>query len=207
MKWRTADLSIGDGAYGYGTVFGGPSGDQGVYPVTSPFGPRQSFEAGGYQTSGFHQGLDIGYPAGVPLVALFRAEITHVSANNPIYGNYVVYSPAGLAVDDAAWAQVWYGHMRDAPLVNVGDVVEEGALLGYVGATGMAAGAHLHLEVRNRMGPTDPFNALMAGGLGVVPDAPAYQPLTRDQLIARLNAGAVYADLGPATQAVVVFTN
>lgn len=208
MTWRKAELTIGDGQWGFGTVWGGPSGDAGVYPISSPFGPRDPFGTPNGATSGFHQGLDIAYPEGVPLVALFRARITHVSIDHPSYGNYVIYEPADLSVDDDGWAQVWYGHMSSVS-VGVGDGVEEGTLLGRVGSTGMATGPHLHLEVRNRMGPIDPFNALMAGGLGNSPAVtqPTYQPLTREQVIERLNAGAIYIDLAPATQSVIVFTN
>lgn len=204
--WRKADMTIGDGQWGFGTVWGGPSGDAGVYPITSPFGPRDQFIAGGALTSGFHQGLDIGYPEGVPLVAMFDCIVTGVSTDNPAYGNFVIYSPADLDVDDDEWCAIWYGHMSDV-VVTQGQRLAAGDLIGHVGQTGMARGPHLHLELRNRMGPTDPFNALMRGGIGIDPDGPdaPYEPLTREQVVGLLESGANYVDLGPATSAVVVF--
>jgi murein DD-endopeptidase MepM/ murein hydrolase activator NlpD len=217
MAWREATLTIGDGQWGKGTVSGGPTSDGGVYSITSSFGPRETFIAGGYATAGIHQGLDIGYPEGVPLVALFDAEVTHVSNAHPSYGNYVIYSPVGLTVDDPGWCQIWLGHMRDIT-VQVGERVPMGGLVGHVGQTGMATGPHLHLEVRNRMGPIDPFNALMAGGLANAVEVPqpatpaeittslTYVPMTREAVITSLNTGALFVDLNPSTPAVVVFT-
>lgn len=42
-------------------------------------------------------------------------------------------------------------HLKDPPKVRVGDYVMRGTILGYVGATGHAQGAHVHYEVmRNR---------------------------------------------------------
>jgi murein DD-endopeptidase MepM/ murein hydrolase activator NlpD len=46
----------------------------------------------------------------------------------------------------------WYMHMRDDPLVNVGDEIEPGQLLGYVGNTGWSDGAHLHYSVNKAPG-------------------------------------------------------
>lgn len=40
-----------------------------------------------------------------------------------------------------------YAHMREAPLVNMGDTVSGGQQLGRVGNTGASTGAHLHFEV------------------------------------------------------------
>lgn len=45
-----------------------------------------------------------------------------------------------------------YGHMREMPLVKVGDVVTCGQQLGYVGNTGQSSNPHLHFEAR--VGPS-----------------------------------------------------
>lgn len=43
----------------------------------------------------------------------------------------------------------WYMHMRDDPLANVGDEIEGGQLLGYLGNTGGSSGAHLHYSIHS----------------------------------------------------------
>jgi murein DD-endopeptidase MepM/ murein hydrolase activator NlpD len=45
-----------------------------------------------------------------------------------------------------------YGHMKEMPLVKVGDIVTCGQQLGYVGNTGQSSNAHLHFEAR--VGPS-----------------------------------------------------
>jgi murein DD-endopeptidase MepM/ murein hydrolase activator NlpD len=209
MEWRKATLTLGDGKWGFGTVTGGPALSGGAYPITSPFGPRSPIDTQAGTTSGFHQGLDIGYPDGTPLVAMFRAFIRYAVSDHPSLGNYVIMETADADVGNPEWAQVWYGHLKTAPLVTEGEIVEEGVLVGYVGSSGMANGPHLHLEVRNSVGCIDPYNALMAGGLGkqqaAEPEPQPYQPLTRQQVADLVLGGALYADLGPATNAVVIF--
>ena len=41
-----------------------------------------------------------------------------------------------------------YAHMNSAPVVSVGQPVEKGKVLGYVGSTGNSTGNHLHLEMK-----------------------------------------------------------
>ncbi len=39
------------------------------------------------------------------------------------------------------------GHMKDAPLVKIGDWVERGRLIGYVGTSGASSGPHCHYDI------------------------------------------------------------
>ncbi len=55
-------------------------------------------------------------------------------------GHYLVIDGAETGVDFT------YMHLRDAALVDEGDSVKTGQLLGYVGNTGVADGCHLHFE-------------------------------------------------------------
>lgn len=50
-----------------------------------------------------------------------------------------------------------FAHLKHPPLVKAGQYVERGQLLGYVGATGAASGAHLHYEVMKGKPPSFHF--------------------------------------------------
>jgi len=42
---------------------------------------------------------------------------------------------------------VRFAHLKDAPALKIGDLVNRGAVIGTMGNTGSSAGAHLHLDV------------------------------------------------------------
>ena len=79
-----------------------------------------------------HQGQDVFAACDTPVVAARGGKVQfkefHARA-----GNYVVIDGAGTGVDYA------YMHLRDAALVEQGDRVRTGQLIGYVGATGRAS--------------------------------------------------------------------
>ena len=69
---------------------------------------------------------------------------------NGSYGNYVkLQHEDGY---ETLYAHLAYGSVK----LNVGDVVDAGEVLGSMGATGMAYGAHLHFEVRKNGKTVDP---------------------------------------------------
>ncbi len=65
------------------------------------------------------------------------------------YGNYVVIS------HDGTYSTV-YGHLASAA-VSVGQYVNQGDVIGYIGSTGWSTGAHLHFEVRVNGSRVDPL--------------------------------------------------
>lgn len=70
---------------------------------------------------------------------------------NGSYGNYVL-------LDHGNGYQTLYGHMEYGSVhVNVGDSVNEGEVIGYMGNTGESFGAHLHFEVRHNGNRIDPY--------------------------------------------------
>ncbi len=100
---------------------------------------------GGRLTCGFygyagHTGMDIGAPFGTPIFASKAGTVKYAT-------NYVIW-PYGKRVDiDHGQGTVTrYAHMSTV-LVNAGQYVRKGQLLGYMGATGNAYGVHLHFEV------------------------------------------------------------
>jgi murein DD-endopeptidase MepM/ murein hydrolase activator NlpD len=87
---------------------------------------------------GYHSALDISTEKGQPVFATANAIVASASWSGN-YGNLLV-------LDHGFGLQTRYGHLS-AFAVNVGDMVKRGDVIGYVGATGRATGAHLHYEV------------------------------------------------------------
>lgn len=107
--------------------------------------------------STYHTGLDFAAPTGTPIVAVANGVVTSVGYDGS-YGNKTV-----ITLDDGT--ELWFCH-QNSTLVNTGDVVRAGQLIGYIGSTGHVTGPHLHLEVRPGGGdPVDPFSALVVHGL------------------------------------------
>ena len=105
---------------------------------------------GALLTQGLHgwNAVDLGAARGTPIYAA-AGGIVIIAKNggawNGGYGNYVV-----ITHDNGV--QTLYSHMRHA-IVSPGQAVGGGQLIGYVGATGLATGPHLHFEVRGAANP------------------------------------------------------
>jgi murein DD-endopeptidase MepM/ murein hydrolase activator NlpD len=57
-------------------------------------------------------------------------------------------------VETPSSVYVLYGHMKDPPVLQIGDSVSSGELIGLVGNTGASGNPHLHLEIRLGTGGT-----------------------------------------------------
>jgi murein DD-endopeptidase MepM/ murein hydrolase activator NlpD len=112
-------------------------------PISSGFGPRGGGE--------FHPGIDIAVPSGTPIHAAAAGRVTTAGYSGG-YGNLVVIQHEG------PYATA-YGHQSRLE-VYVGEAVQQGQLIGYVGTTGNSTGPHLHFEVRINGRPTDPARYL-----------------------------------------------
>ncbi|MBO6359193.1 N-acetylmuramoyl-L-alanine amidase [Enterococcus casseliflavus] len=99
------------------------------YTISSRFGQRGNE---------FHRGLDLASAQGEPILASRRGTIIRAEYH-PSWGNYVIIRHN----DDSA---TLYAH-QEKYCVNVGEEVEQGQLIGYVGSTGNSTGSHLHFEV------------------------------------------------------------
>lgn len=87
---------------------------------------------------GFHQGLDISAEKGRPVYATADGLVESASYNGD-FGNLVVLRHEfGLSTR--------YGHLS-AFKARPGQTVQRGDVIGFVGSTGRATGAHLHYEV------------------------------------------------------------
>ncbi len=106
-----------------------------------------------------HQGHDVFAKCGTPLVAARGGRVKFKQYHSAA-GHYIVID------GDATGYDYSYMHLRDASLVDQGDHVYTGQLIGFVGDTGRAHGCHLHFEVWKAPGwysggsPIDPLPLL-----------------------------------------------
>jgi murein DD-endopeptidase MepM/ murein hydrolase activator NlpD len=104
--------------------------------ITSIFGPRVHPVHG---TQGFHKGIDYGSPSGTPIKAS-KAGTVVLARYSTSYGNYVI-------VNHGNGVQTLYAHASSLNC-SVGQQVQQGQVIAYVGSTGWSTGAHLHFEIR-----------------------------------------------------------
>jgi murein DD-endopeptidase MepM/ murein hydrolase activator NlpD len=113
-----------------------------VAPVPEPlvvsgyFGEQRSFNGGPVQ--GHHGGTDFGYAAGTPVLATNSGTVV-LAERVRVRGNCVV-------IDHGGGVFSLYGHMQSLN-ATVGQQVGQGAVVGYVGSTGLSTGPHLHWEL------------------------------------------------------------
>lgn len=117
------------------------------YGVTSYFGNR--FHPV-YKEWRLHAGIDIGAPAGEPIVAAADGTVTAVRPSSG-YGNIVViYHGNGISTK--------YAHMPYSSItVRPNQKVKKGQKIAEVGSEGTATGPHLHFEVLKWNTPVNPM--------------------------------------------------
>ena len=108
----------------------------GTYIKTQPYG----YGHGGVDLATFN-----GWSAMVPIYAAESGVVTE-SYNHYSWGEMVKISHGDLDVGKDVYTL--YAHMKEGSrTVKVGDYVNKGDLLGYVGSTGNSTGPHLHFEL------------------------------------------------------------
>jgi murein DD-endopeptidase MepM/ murein hydrolase activator NlpD len=114
-------------------------------PITSYFGYRYHPIL---HFTRFHAGIDIGAGWGSPIVAAADGEVAAAGWDGG-YGRavHIVHAGGLMSV---------YGHMS-AVVAQPGSFVHAGQLIGYVGASGLATGPHLHFEIRQNGNPVNPL--------------------------------------------------
>ena len=124
--------------------------------ISQPFGPSTFwFEPPYAGYPHFHTGIDLVEPFGSPVYAADDGIVALVGNSGGGYGNYVVIAHAG-------GFDTLYGHLSTA-LVQVGQTVTQGTVIGLEGSTGNSTGAHLHFELRINQKPVNPAPYLPPG--------------------------------------------
>ncbi len=140
-----------------------PDGEIVAPPVTSRVSSRPSNTYGGPSYAGYYMrpinggtktqdihgynGIDIGAPAGTPILAAASGTVI-INKDwgwNGGYGSYVV-----IKHDNGT--QTLYAH-NSRNVVGVGQRVVQGQVIAYVGSTGRSTGNHLHFEIRGARNP------------------------------------------------------
>jgi murein DD-endopeptidase MepM/ murein hydrolase activator NlpD len=132
-------------------------------PISSGFGWRATppgsidfFGTGGY----LHSGIDFAASCGTPVYAPTAGEVYRADQGQPDgmigTGNRVVLDHG--VVGNAALATNYY-HLTSF-VVSVGQWVNAGQLIGYVGTTGNSTGCHLHFETVLNGALVDPMGLL-----------------------------------------------
>ncbi len=132
----------------------------------------------GWRHRRMHRGVDLGYPTGTPVAAAFDGMVRiSKGSNTGGYGNLIV-----IRHDNGL--ETYYAHLSRR-LVNPGQIVHAGDIIGLGGNTGRSYGSHLHFEVRylgvdinpNRLIDFDNFklkyDTMYVSGYSVSTPAPA----------------------------------
>src|SRR5213593_2501867 len=131
-----------------------------------------------------HEGVDFSAPYGTPVRATADGVVTRVGREEGGYGNVI-------EVRHANGIRTRYGHLSAFGRgLHVGQRVEQGETIGYVGSTGLSTGPHLHYEFLVNGRPTNPQRQDMGAGTPVPkPLASAYD-MQRETLLLQLEPHA-----------------
>ena len=113
---------------------------------TSGYGVRSDPFRG---SAAMHPGIDLAGPMGTPVYATADGVVDRSEWNNGGYGNLI-------EITHAQGIQTRFGHLSQR-LVQIGQRIHRGQLIGLMGSTGRSTGSHLHYEVRIDGRPVNPI--------------------------------------------------
>lgn len=132
-----------------------------IYPVDDPNTVSSNY---GYRSlsncnkcSRYHNGVDYQQsPTNRNVYSIMDGRISQVKHQGE-YGLHVIVQHV-IYPDELVYSTI-YAHLRQSSVtksLSIGDKVEKGQLLGYIGQTGLATGPHLHFEVLRNGQNMDP---------------------------------------------------
>ncbi|GAB3164223.1 peptidoglycan DD-metalloendopeptidase family protein [Telluribacter humicola] len=104
----------------------------------------------GFRWGRWHNGTDLDLDTGDPVYATYDGMVRIVAVDGSGYGRFVL-------IRHYNGLETLYGHLSK-PLVESGQMVKAGDLIGLGGSTGRSSGPHLHYENRYEGNPFDPRN-------------------------------------------------
>jgi murein DD-endopeptidase MepM/ murein hydrolase activator NlpD len=112
--------------------------------ITQEWGPTNftlepPYTYNGVYYAHFHGGIDMTVGCGAPIYASKAGVV--VASGRPLWP----YDPGyGVVIDHGGGIQTWYWHITTQIIVQPGQVVGTGQVIGYEGTTGFSNGCHLH---------------------------------------------------------------
>ncbi len=127
-----------------------------------------------------HKGIDYAAPTGTPVMATASGAVSFAGTQRG-YGKIIILTHS-KKYDTA------YGHLsRFAKGLHNGKRVNQGDIIGYVGATGMATGPHLHYELRVDGVQKDPAKVVLPTAPPIAKKGMAAFKKETESLVARLD--------------------
>lgn len=118
----------------------------------------------GVTTSAFHNGIDLAAPFGTEIHAAGAGTVTYVGNGNRVLG----LTGWVIVIEHNDGTSTAYNHMyEDGVLVEVGDEVDAGDVIGLVGSAGNSTGPHLHFSAWVDGKAVNPVNYLRERGIEV----------------------------------------
>lgn len=119
----------------------------------------------------WHNGIDISAPIGTPIMAAERGVVLAVGDQDKYcrrgaYGKYIVIKHENNLT-------TLYGHLSQFA-VSVGNIINRGDIIGYMGRTGYATGSHLHFTIYD----AKTFGLRPSNSCGLMPSGGDLSPLS-----------------------------
>jgi murein DD-endopeptidase MepM/ murein hydrolase activator NlpD len=111
-------------------------------PTTFVLEPPYTYK--GVYYSHFHGGIDLANGCGTPILAVGTGTVR--ASGQPLWPWDSGY---GVVISHGSGVQSWYWHLRAQVIVQPGQVVSRGQLIGYEGTTGNSTGCHLHFAIND----------------------------------------------------------
>jgi murein DD-endopeptidase MepM/ murein hydrolase activator NlpD len=119
----------------------------GIGHISMFFGQNTNPFSGQYY---IHKGIDLStYRSGDPIVATADGQVVTIDFEAEGFGNYVI-------IKHKHGYYTRYAHMQKA-IVRIGQRVQQGEVIGYIGNTGLSTGPHVHYEVHIGSDVVDPY--------------------------------------------------
>jgi murein DD-endopeptidase MepM/ murein hydrolase activator NlpD len=119
----------------------------GIGHISMFFGQNENPFTGQYY---IHKGIDLStYRAGDPIVATADGQVVTIDFEAEGFGNYVI-------IKHKHGYYTRYAHLQKAA-VRIGQRVQQGEVIGFIGSTGLSTGPHVHYEVHIGSDVVDPY--------------------------------------------------